>query len=123
MSNNTISKAARSTGASPSTGLAQMMSNLKSRLTDLIVAHNARVASLRVYSAKRTDRFPIGSEPKRPAAASCDSATVTCSGNRNAGAGFFTRMKNRIVSLYRAHETRVAALRVYGGKRVDCCEK
>ncbi len=123
MSNNTKSKAERSTGALRSIGLFQMMSNLRSGFTDLIAAHSARVVSLRVYRAKRTDGFPTAPRSKRPAAASRDSATVTSGGKRDAGAGYFTRLKNRISSLYREHEYRVAALRVYGGKRVDCSEK
>ncbi len=123
MSDNKISKAEQSTGALRSTGLAQMMSNLKSRVTDLIAAHGSRVVSLRVYSAKRSDGLATAPGSKRPAAASCDSATVTSSRNRDAGAGFLTRMKKRIISLYREHEFRVAALRVYSGKRVDCSEK
>lgn len=98
--------------------LTEAPAKLKGRARKMYAAHEARVASLRVFDSTRPDG--AGSRPDTGRPVPSRTAAGKPAGVADTGESkLFERLKTRIRRWYRAHEARVSALRVYSRNRID----
>lgn len=98
--------------------LAAIPAKLRAGVASMIAAHEARVGSLRVFDATRMDGAGKGRQSGRAPLPS-STAVTSARAREDCDDGLFARLKTRFGRWYRAHESRVAALRVYSRNRSD----